>query len=122
MNEQEALKFDKDTEVYSFGFHQNVIQYITLLAQKGYTLDDVKRFIPARQKMFDKVAETLKFTEQKCPECNGLMTLLSVNDQPGTQTGDDSQSAWMCQKQKCGETIYNKESVQEIINKAKRSK
>ena len=122
MNEEEVREFEKATQAYGFGFQQNVMQYLKLLEQKGYTIADAERYIPAKRKLIDKEAEAFaeiqKLMERKCPECSGLMLLLPVNITPETQTGDpDDKSVWLCQNDKCMDTIYNKETIEEIIKK-----
>ena len=53
-----------------------------------------------------------------CPECNTVMGLYSVNDVPAAQTGDSTdKSVWLCQNQKCMNTIYNKETIKELSSK-----
>ena len=62
-----------------------------------------------------KVDKRLLHTALRCSECSAVMNLLPVNQSPSDQTGDDSQSVWICSNMKCLETIYNKQSVKEIL-------
>ena len=50
----------------------------------------------------------------RCSECSQKMNLYPVNTVPGDKTGDDSKSVWICPNKNCMETIYNKQSMQEI--------
>lgn len=120
MKIEEINDFEKALQAYTFSFHQNIVQYLETLKQKGYTLDDVKDFVFAKRKLIEKDIEAFtkkqKLMEQECPECSGLMLLLPVNDTPGTQTGEPGdKSVWLCQNNRCMETIYNEKTMGEII-------
>jgi uncharacterized protein (DUF983 family) len=54
-----------------------------------------------------------------CPDCNGSMIVVPVNISKCTQVDGDYNSAWMCKNEKCMNTIYNKETMQEILMEEK---
>lgn len=52
-----------------------------------------------------------------CPECNSKMTVSPVNVSRCTMVDSIYNSVWTCRNKECMETIYNKETIQEIITK-----
>ena len=50
-----------------------------------------------------------------CPECNRPMVVVPVNISRCTQVDKKYNSAWMCKNKECMNTIYNKETMQEIL-------
>jgi uncharacterized protein (UPF0212 family) len=50
-----------------------------------------------------------------CPECNRPMVVVPVNISRCTQVDKRYNSAWMCKNKECMNTIYNKETMQEIL-------
>jgi len=111
--------FEKDMEVFGFGQHQDFLTYGKRLEEFGYTLIDVENYVKNYMKAKEReIAEVEgKVIKKLCPVCNFFMRLLPLNFNPATLTGDDSQSVWFCTNQACMNTIYNKESVTEIIRK-----
>jgi len=108
-------KFEKDMAAFSFKQHQDVLTYLLHLETKGWTLEDAQSWIEAKRlKLQTKQTSWASF---QCPICQASMQLLSVNVSPATQTNDDSKSVWLCANKECMHTIYNKESLQEILKK-----
>lgn len=123
MDKIKATKFEMVTAAFDTGFQQDILSYIITIENQGFTYDDIKDYhkykIQERKGFVQRELNRLKEGGEaiKCSEseCNGVMLLVSVNTEPGNQTGDDSKSVWMCQNTECMHTIYNKETVQEII-------
>ena len=119
MISKEIADFENALGVYSFGFQQEFIQYLETLKQRGYEVADVYNYVEAKKKVLKKEsAEAAKDDTliQPCSECPGIMFLLPVNDKPENQTGDPTdKSVWICQNNRCMHTIYNKETIEEII-------
>lgn len=111
-------KFEKDMAVFSFGQHQDVLTYLNQLEASGWTIEDAKEWI--KNKREEVTSKPIRSAVFKCPDCQYPMRLLEVNVSPATQTNDTSKSVWLCMNKKCMNTIYNKESVEEILkNKGK---
>lgn len=95
-------------EVKNAGFElNNLINYLEEVKQIQLGQDKLKQ---------DNQKQALSYWNKlalKCPNCATKMHLFPVNTQPGDQTGDASNSQWLCSK--CLETIYNKETVKEIL-------
>lgn len=108
-------KFERDMTVFSFKQHQDVLTYLIHLKDKGWTLEDAKRWVTYQQEKRDKSGA--RFALLNCPLCQSPMRLLSVNIDKSTQTGDDSKSVWLCPKKDCLHAIYNKETTEEIVRK-----
>lgn len=120
----DSEKFEKDMAVFSPKEHRLVDTYLTHLFAKGWTLKNAKEWVVEHKKsLLVQQREMAKVTKQmlkialKCSLCQTPMQLLQVNVSPGTQTGDGSKSVWLCSNKNCMNTIYNKESVKEIIRK-----
>ena len=82
------------------------------LKEEGIHPDDFVEYIDnaievRRAEMRKREGAAIKPPSRVCPECGGVMVLRSVNDSPGTQTGDDSKYVWMCIN--CMEQIFVKE-------------
>lgn len=54
-----------------------------------------------------------------CPECNEPMMVVPVNVSRCTRVDGDYNSAWTCKNKECMNTIYNKETMQEILMEEK---
>jgi hypothetical protein len=54
-----------------------------------------------------------------CPECNSVMTVVPINISRCTHVNGNYNSAWMCKNKECMNTIYNKETMQEILTEVK---
>jgi len=54
-----------------------------------------------------------------CPECNELMSISPVNVSRCTRVDSKYNSVWTCRNNECMETIYNKETMQEILMEGK---
>lgn len=113
-------RFEKDMAVFSFGQHQDVLTYLTHLKAKGWTVEDAKEWVAGKKK--DLVSRQRKAEEYIklsliCPLCSTQMRLLPVNISKETLTNDDSKSVWLCPNKACMNTIYNRESIDELIRK-----
>jgi hypothetical protein len=56
---------------------------------------------------------------KKCPDCNKPMVVAPVNVSRCTQVDKKYNSAWTCKNKECMNTIYNKETMQEILMEGK---
>jgi len=56
---------------------------------------------------------------RNCPDCNEPMVVVPVNVSRCTQVDKKYNSAWMCKNKECMNTIYNKETMQEILMEGK---
>jgi len=118
MFEENAEKFETDMQIFNFNMHQNVVVYFNLLKTNGWVIEDVKRFIDFKAKQL--IIEEAKNAPdgEFCLDCGRAMQLLPVNHNLATQTGDPTdKSVWFCRK--CGESTYNKESIEEILSSLK---
>jgi hypothetical protein len=116
----DKAKFEKDMAAFSFGQHQDVLTYLKQLEISGWTVEDARAWVASRRKELTSMpSRPLVF---KCPDCKAPMQLLGVNVSPATQTNDSSKSVWFCTNKKCMNTIYNTESVEEILKKAGKHK
>jgi hypothetical protein len=106
-------KFEKDMAAFSFGQHQDVLTYLNQLEASGWTIEDAREWIQSKRE--ELARRPIRAAVFKCPDCQSPMQLLGLNISPATQTGDDSQSVWLCTNRKCMNTIYNTESVQQIM-------
>jgi len=94
------------------------------LKKAGLTLEDLIEYgATLRREAAEAIARTEgeskvnKRLIRVCPLCSELMILRPVNTEPRNQTEDDSKSVWLCMNRICLETIYNKETVDEIHSK-----
>ena len=108
-------KFEKDMQVFSFSQHQDFLTYHKLLLSHEWTIDDARKWVEFKKKQLNEVQAGMKFIKNPCPECKAFMQLLPVNTSPGTMTGDDSQSVWLCRNKGCMHTIYNKETIEQLM-------
>jgi len=111
-------KFENDMAAFSFGQHQDVLTYLTHLKATGWTIEDAKKWVEAKQK--DLTSTPIRTAVFTCPDCQSPMQLLKVNISPATQTNDSSKSVWLCTNKTCMNAIYNTASVEKILkNKGK---
>jgi len=105
------LKYEYNMSFYGFGHQQDILTFIKLLEEKGYTLEDTKNYIEWKTKQLtESTNPRLMAQRQDCPECPGKMLLYKVNINNKTQTGDPTDKAvWLCQNNDCMHTIYLKE-------------
>lgn len=122
MEETKAKRFEKATASFQLGFQQDVLAYIVTLEDHGFAIADIKDFHEYKvleSKRLEQEFEADVIAERRavrCSVCPGLMLLYKVNTGPSDQTGDPKdKSVWMCQNNECGETIYNEQTVEEII-------
>jgi len=117
MKPNELKNFEQLTRVYHFGKIQDFMTFYDLVTRAGYTIADIVDYIETKKatiqaKLLEKpVRPVLK----ECPECQRSMSLLPVNINSATYTGDSSKSVWLCTNQDCMNTIYNTETVEEIL-------
>lgn len=116
-------KFKKDMAAFSFGQHQDVLTYLSRLEKTGWTIEDAKEWVEGEKKRLVSQEEKGKEWTRlslECPLCSAPMHLLSVNVSKGTLTSDGSKSVWLCPNKSCMNTIYNKESINEIIRQSRK--
>jgi len=121
MEKNKAERFERAVANHAIGFQQDVFSYIIFIERLGFTVQDIKEFHEystqkrkKEQKSLDKMDE--KGITKPCSECPAVMFLYDVNFSPNSQTGDEKdKTVWICQNEECMETIYNKETVEEII-------
>jgi len=109
-------KFEKDMAVFSFSQHQDVLTYLVHLEVKGWTIEDTKKWLKKKRKQLTQNKAISSLLKQ-CPLCQAPMSLLPLNFNRATVTGEDSQSVWLCSNQECLNTIYNKETTVELRSK-----
>lgn len=118
--------FDKNFNYYSFGQHQDFLTYYKRLNKFNLTIKDLEEYIEEQKRISKEREAKVKAAQERwdkialrCPECNSKMSLATVNTSAKDQTGDDSKSVWLCPNRDCFETIYNKQSVKEIMKGVK---
>jgi len=103
----------------SLGRKQDFGTLLIHLKNNNVSIEEVIQYISDLRK--DRKKARVKKPLIFCPICNKPMELFSVNDKPETQTGDPKdKSVWVCQNSECKETVFNEQTVQEIINDSKR--
>lgn len=118
----------KILDVFSFGKLQDTVTILTILEKNNITISEFIDFIEGEKMEKAKLdLEKIELEKKerhswnkfalKCPECKEPMGLFPINTELGDQTGDDSQSVWICPNNDCMETIYNKQTIQEILKK-----
>lgn len=80
----------------------------------GLTLNMVKNIWQCDLCMFEK-----EIRIKDCPECSKQMMLRPVNVSRCTKIGGGYNSMWLCKNEECMNTIYNKETIQEILMEGK---
>ena len=119
-------KIKKILAPFSFpiGKLQDIANLLNSLAGAGISNKEFLQYIEAQSKLIragiKKENEMRKAAIRKyrdslpnCTACSTKMNIFPVNTVAGDQTGDNSQSVWICPK--CGETVYNLETVAEIL-------
>lgn len=125
------MLIEKILDVFSFGKLQDTVTILTLLKQNNITISRFIEFVEEKKIESVKLNKEKKELEEKgrdewreialrCPQCQEVMGLLSVNTQPGDQTGDDSKSVWLCTNINCSETIYSKKTIKEILKERRK--
>ena len=119
---------EKITEIESilevFGLDlrtRNKLRNVVLhLRKHGKTVDDFIEYADAKMiERQEQLEQVEKFRAKQnlyslpCPECQTLMTLRPINIDPSTQTGDDSNSVWLCPNPKCMHVEYSPKTVDE---------
>lgn len=113
-------KFEEAMAVFSFRQHQDALSYFKLLKENKYTFKDAEEYIVLKiaeaTESKPQAEEPLESLALSCPQCQKAMILLAVNFNAATQTGDPTdKTVWLCRS--CGEAIFNKESIKEILSK-----
>jgi DNA-directed RNA polymerase subunit RPC12/RpoP len=62
---------------------------------------------------------TLDIKIKDCPRCNSRMAVVPVNISRCTKVDNKYNSVWMCKNKECMNTIYNKETIREILMEGK---
>jgi len=102
-------KFEKDMVAFAYNQHSSVLNYLSLLGKRGYSLGDVKRYVEWKrdQLLTMNNATGTAIPLKKCPECSdGVLKPLPVNTAPGNQTGDDSKIVYTCMNQNCMNQMF----------------
>jgi len=108
-------KFEKDMMVFSFRQHQDVLTYLSHLEASGWTIEDAENWIEGEKKRLTLGEKNIPSPVFLCPLCSSPMQLLQVNVDNATKTDDDSKSVWLCSNKECLDTIYNNETIQDIM-------
>jgi len=109
---------------FSFGQLQDIATFLKQLKENNISVESFIGHVEAKKReraeeikailaVSQKQRDTWALRALKCPACETPMYVAPVNTAPGDQTGDDSQSVWMCPK--CWETVYSLETVAEIL-------
>lgn len=109
-------KFKKDMAVFSPKQHRAFLTYLTVLKANSWTIEDAKLWIEEENKRLIEEQELFNklYSSKICLVCGKYMSLLPVNTDPSDQTGDPTDlSVWFCNS--CGESIYNKEDIANLI-------
>lgn len=116
--------FERKMGAFGFRQHEEFLTYYETLRSCGLTPQDVREFVLKKQELNQKEEELLRKKLEawdkkmlRCPKCSTKMSLFSVNNLSGNQTGDNSLSMWLCPNKNCLHTIYNKEKIQEILER-----
>ena len=103
---------------------RNVILH---LREYGKTVDDFIEYADAKMiERQEQLEQEERFRAKQnlyslpCPECQTLMVLRPINIDPSTQTGDDSQTVWLCPNLKCMHTKYSEKTLEQWQDELKR--
>jgi len=110
-------KFEEDMQVFTFGQHQDFLNYNKMLKKQGYTFNDAERYVSEVKRRSEERIKIIESFYKSCPLCQSNMILLPVNINRETKTTDNSKSVWFCKNKDCLETIYNKENIDTITRK-----
>ena len=104
----------------SLGKKQDLGTLLIHLRDNEVTMDEVidyieglKKDMRAGQEKREKEQTKWNSLTLKCPECNTIMQLTSVNTHPGNQVGEDLKSQWFCPK--CFYDEYSEKTISEQI-------
>jgi len=113
-------EFELAMNAFNFGQHQDALTYIETLKQVGFTLADLYTYVETKKEILNAATERKHKDNPSriCSDCKAIMLLLPVNVSLETQTGDDSKSVWLCRNANCMHTIYNKQTLEEIVKEA----
>lgn len=102
---------------------QEFLNQTLFLDEHGLGVEDVWRALELKKtndaeavSARDKEYRANRIKALSCPGCGYPLQLLAVNDSPGTQTGDDSKSMWLCRN-----CLYERFSTQTIEEEYKSS-
>lgn len=101
---EELKRFFDETSAFSWGFKQDVLNFIKTVVEKGFHPQFALRCIAIRkQAEAERVSIEGELNRQwkerapKCPECGGQMRLEPVNTRPGDQVPGRYKSIWICE-------------------------
>jgi hypothetical protein len=123
---QEGLqKFFQDLNAFSWGFKQDVLNFLKLCTLKGYSPGYALKCIAIRQSaevervnLMTSLQDQWRKRAPKCPQCGKTMKLDPVNQGPGDQVGGKSKSMWRCPDwQGCGHDELSRKTVGEWLSK-----
>jgi len=123
---QEGLqKFFQDLNAFSWGFKQDVLNFLKLCTLKGYSPGYALKCIAIRQvaeveriNVMATLQDQWRKRAPKCPKCGKTMKLDPVNQGPRDQIGGKAKSMWRCPDWKeCGYDELSRKSVGEWLTK-----
>lgn len=123
---QEGLqRFFQDLNAFSWGFKQDVLNFLKLCTLKGYSPGYALKCIAIRQaaeveriNVMATLQDQWRKRAPKCPKCGKTMKLDPVNQGPGDQVGGKSKSMWRCPDwQGCGHDELSRKTVGEWLSK-----
>lgn len=101
--------------VFNYQQIQDTITLMLLLDRNNLSLEDLKSYIKKKEEQIKNRDFKHKLIGKTCLECKSIMSLFTVNNLPGNRVGKGFKSQWYCSK--CGYAIYNKESINLILEK-----
>ena len=104
-------------EAFRYKMLLNARSLIVHLSNENIPIEDFLAYMDRRMKVREPYGkEAPPLPTRICGDCVSSMTLFEVNISKATMTGDlTDKSVWLCSDKKCMNTIYNKETAQEII-------
>lgn len=103
------------SKVYGFGLLQDFADLGRVLLKNGKTLGDLISFVEKKQELLLKKQITVDSAlTKKCPECGQVSTLLPVNVNSKTKTGDDSTFVFHCPR--CFHEEWTNKPVRVIVH------
>jgi len=96
------------------------LNQVDFLEKNSLTVEDVRKVINKKIEQEERFRAKQTSYSLPCPECQALMTLRPINIDPSTQTGDDSQTVWLCPNLKCMHTKYSEKTLEQWQDELKR--
>ncbi len=101
--------------------HELIALY-DLLTRAGLDMAALRRYLDERtaaaaERLARENEQVRLYNEQarRCPDCGRVMQLYPVNTGPRDQVGGGFHSQWACPGRDCMETIYNRETVDQLM-------